>query len=132
MKKNDVFSLCVKCKTIQFSCATFEVMLFDNEERLVGKKRCNNNQNVYFYVNEKAVYRLKVKVIQNKDELTPESITKWVGLEPNRKNSQVFLFNNYSSFFHKRFVKVNFELTDYFYPRLPIEKGELILWHNTM
>lgn len=128
MKQSNEFSVCIKCYTAQENCATFEVSLFDETDRLLDKKLCPNNQKVYFYVKEKAIYRIKTKVIQSREEITPGAITKWVMLQPDKRTSLVFLFNNYCSFFHKRIVKVDFELTDYFYPKLPIEKGELILW----
>lgn len=128
MYNSDYCPLCVVCKTKGLDYGKFTVKLYNQSNQFLEQHECYQDEKIYFNIPLKAEYKIKAESICNKGIVTPGSTSRWLTLDPMTKNSQYFIFQNYCTFFHKRIVHVNFELTDHYYPYLPIEKGVLILW----
>lgn len=108
--------------------STIDNIIYDiyvyKKNKLLYKLKSDKKGNTCFKVNNNGFYTIK---IVPSIFLNPQIICKNIYVADNKCNQ----FNFY---FEKNTIKpkkITFNVTDKFYKDLPIQKGELKLWHNT-
>ena len=93
------------------------VQLYDEENNLLFSGETYNSK-ISFCLETDKVYKM---IAFSKDEIL--KISFYVG-----KNQRFYIFSFPRSFIGKEEKQVTFLLTDFYYKKLPIEKGEMTLW----
>lgn len=124
-------TLSVGCYVIKSRNGLFMVQLTDNNNIIIGHRQCHANEHVHFSDLAPGDYVISVCPCQEDHLINPLGLSRWVVLSSDCNSSQFFVFNRFFLLPQKP-AKMNFTLTDRYYPNLPIKEGELILWRNIL
>lgn len=129
MQKDSGTALSVICDIVGGPCGIFLIQLSDETRAIVSQCRCRANATAKFPINTPGLYRITVVPCPEKDFVSPMGASRWVALTPDGHSLQFFKFCHMAQC-PMPLVRVQFSLTDAYYPNLPINEGALKLWHN--
>lgn len=101
----------------------YNIHIYDSKQQLIY---CDSHSNGHVHFNAtNGLYQIQIQPV---GRIYPRIVCKYIYVLTGSCNSFYFFFRK--NLFRKR--KITFWVTDKNYQDLPIEKGEMILWHRNI
>lgn len=121
-------NLCVISEICGGFCGCLEIEISNCCNQKVAYWSGPFQQQVFFSLSPQKLYWITVKTARSSHALTPCCICRQIYCHCSGMNTQYFIFKPYFVMPALPHAKIEFKLTDAYYPNLPISEGVLTLW----